>query len=127
VAATGPGTRPAGTGRSRLELGRWLGPPRALSLAARGRLCCADLVTHRFPLAGIGAAFRVLRDRDDDPVKVVIVLQPVTGRSVAEEPAREPGQPGRPPGPRFHPVGPVHRVQAGVRAQPAQRLGLPLR
>lgn len=46
---------------------------RALSLAARGRLRCADLVTHRFPLAGIGAAFRVLRDRDGDPVKVVIV------------------------------------------------------
>jgi L-iditol 2-dehydrogenase len=46
---------------------------RALSLAARGRLRCAELVTHRFPLADIGEAFRVLRERDGDPVKVVIV------------------------------------------------------
>lgn len=46
---------------------------RALSLAARGRLRCAELITHRFPLAGIGEAFRVLRDRDGDPVKIVIV------------------------------------------------------
>ena len=46
---------------------------RALSLAARGRLRCAELVTHRFPLAGIAEAFRVLRDRGGDPVKIVIV------------------------------------------------------
>ena len=46
---------------------------RALSLAARGRLRCAELVTHRFPLADIAEAFRVLRDRDGDPVKVVLV------------------------------------------------------
>ena len=46
---------------------------RALSLAARGRLRCAELVTHRFPLAGIAEAFRVLQDRDGDPVKVVVM------------------------------------------------------
>ena len=46
---------------------------RALSLAARGRLRCAELVTHRFPLAGIAEAFRVLRDRSGDPVKIVIM------------------------------------------------------
>lgn len=46
---------------------------RALSLAARGRLRCAELVTHRFPLDDIGTAFRVLRDRDGDPVKVVVI------------------------------------------------------
>lgn len=33
----------------------------------------AELVTHRFPLAGIAEAFRVLRDRDGDPVKIVVV------------------------------------------------------
>jgi hypothetical protein len=44
-----------------------------------------------------------------------------------QEPAGELGHAGLPPGPGFLAVGPAHRVQAGVRAQPAQRLGLPLR
>jgi L-iditol 2-dehydrogenase len=46
---------------------------RAVSLARRDRLPGADLVTHRFPLDEIGAAFAALRGRDGDPIKVVIV------------------------------------------------------
>ena len=45
---------------------------RAVEMAARGRLRCADLITHRFPLEDIGEAFRVVRERDGDPLKVVI-------------------------------------------------------
>ena len=45
---------------------------RAVSLAANGRLAGAELVTHRFTLEHIGEAFRTLRERDGDPVKVVI-------------------------------------------------------
>jgi L-iditol 2-dehydrogenase len=46
---------------------------RAVSLAAQGKLRGADMVTHRFPLKEIATAFRVVRERDGDPVKVVIV------------------------------------------------------
>ena len=46
---------------------------RAVSLAAQGKLRGAELVTHRFGLEEIAEAFRVLRERDGDPVKVVIV------------------------------------------------------
>lgn len=46
---------------------------RAVALAARGRLRCAEMVTHRFPLDEIAEAFRVVRERDGDPVKVVVV------------------------------------------------------
>ena len=46
---------------------------RAVALAAQGKLRGAELVTHRFPLEDITTAFRVVRDRDGDPVKVVIV------------------------------------------------------
>jgi L-iditol 2-dehydrogenase len=46
---------------------------RAVSLAARRRLAGAELVTHRFPLEEISDAFRVLREREGDPVKVVLV------------------------------------------------------
>jgi L-iditol 2-dehydrogenase len=46
---------------------------RAISLAARGRLRGAEMVTHRFSLDEISEAFRVVRDRDGDPVKVVII------------------------------------------------------
>jgi L-iditol 2-dehydrogenase len=45
---------------------------RAVALAAQGRLHGAELVTHRFPLADIATALRVVRDRDGDPVKVVV-------------------------------------------------------
>jgi L-iditol 2-dehydrogenase len=45
---------------------------RAVALAAQGRLRGAELVTHRFPLADIAEALRVVRDRDGDPVKVVV-------------------------------------------------------
>jgi L-iditol 2-dehydrogenase len=45
---------------------------RAVSLASRGRLAGEELVTHRFPLETIGDAFRALRERDGDPLKVVI-------------------------------------------------------
>lgn len=45
---------------------------RAVSLAARGRLAGEELVTHRFPLEEIGTALTALRERDGDPVKVVI-------------------------------------------------------
>jgi L-iditol 2-dehydrogenase len=46
---------------------------RAVALAAQGKLRGAELVTHRFPLADIATAFRVVRHRDGDPVKVVIL------------------------------------------------------
>ena len=46
---------------------------RAVALAAQGKLRGAEMVTHRFPLEDIGTAFRTLRDRAGDPVKVVIL------------------------------------------------------
>lgn len=46
---------------------------RAVALAAAGKLHGAEMVTHRFPLEEIAEAFRVVRERDGDPVKVVIV------------------------------------------------------
>jgi L-iditol 2-dehydrogenase len=46
---------------------------RAVALATQGKLRGADMVTHRFPLEDIATAFRVVRERDGDPVKVVIV------------------------------------------------------
>lgn len=46
---------------------------RAVSLAAQGKLRGAELVTHRFGLEDIATAFRVVREREGDPVKVVIV------------------------------------------------------
>jgi L-iditol 2-dehydrogenase len=46
---------------------------RALSLAAQGRIRGRELVTHHFPLEQIQEAFRVVREREGDPIKVVIV------------------------------------------------------
>ena len=46
---------------------------RALSLAAQGKIRCGELVTHRFPLDQIQEGFRVARERDGDPIKVVFV------------------------------------------------------
>ncbi len=46
---------------------------RAVSLAAQGRLHGADLVTHEFALEDIAEAFRVMRERIDDPIKIVII------------------------------------------------------
>jgi L-iditol 2-dehydrogenase len=46
---------------------------RAVALAAQGKLRCAEMVTHHFALDDIATAFRVLRDREGDPLKVVIV------------------------------------------------------
>jgi L-iditol 2-dehydrogenase len=46
---------------------------RAVALAVQGWLRGAELVTHHFPLEDIVEAFRVVRDRDGDPVKVVVV------------------------------------------------------
>ena len=46
---------------------------RAVSLAAQGRMRGAELVTHEFPLEDIAEAFRVMRERIDDPIKIVIV------------------------------------------------------
>jgi L-iditol 2-dehydrogenase len=46
---------------------------RALSLAAQGKIRGRDLVTHHFPLEQIQEAFRVVRERDGDPIKVVVV------------------------------------------------------
>jgi L-iditol 2-dehydrogenase len=46
---------------------------RAVALARDGRLRGRELVTHHFPLEDIAEAFRVLRTRDGDPVKVVVV------------------------------------------------------
>jgi L-iditol 2-dehydrogenase len=42
-------------------------------LAAQGRLHGADLVTHEFPMEDIAEAFRVMRERVDDPIKIVII------------------------------------------------------
>ena len=47
--------------------------------------------------------------------------------SAAQEPAGELRYPGRPAGPGFLAVGPAHRAQPGVRAQPAQWFRLPFR
>jgi L-iditol 2-dehydrogenase len=46
---------------------------RAVSLAAQGRMRGAELVTHEFPLEAIAEAFRVMRERLGDPLKVVII------------------------------------------------------
>ncbi|MBO0848217.1 MAG: alcohol dehydrogenase catalytic domain-containing protein [Pseudonocardia sp.] len=46
---------------------------RAVAMAEAGRLCGARLVSHRFPLEEIAEAFRVVRERDGDPMKVVLV------------------------------------------------------
>jgi L-iditol 2-dehydrogenase len=46
---------------------------RAVSLAAQGRLRGAELVTHSFDLDDIAEAFRVVRERDGDPLKVVLI------------------------------------------------------
>jgi len=45
---------------------------RAVALAAQGRIRGAEMVTHRFPLEEIATALRVVRDRDGDPVRVVV-------------------------------------------------------
>ena len=46
---------------------------RALSLAAQGKIRGRELVTHPFPLEAIQEGFRVVRERDGDPIKVVFV------------------------------------------------------
>jgi L-iditol 2-dehydrogenase len=46
---------------------------RGVALAAAGMLRCGELITHRFALADIGEAFRVLRERAGEPLKVVVV------------------------------------------------------
>jgi L-iditol 2-dehydrogenase len=46
---------------------------RALSLARQGKIRGRDLVTHRFPLEDIQEGFRILREREGDPIKVVII------------------------------------------------------
>jgi L-iditol 2-dehydrogenase len=46
---------------------------RAVSLAAQGRLRGSDLITHEFPLEDIAEAFRVMRERIDEAIKIVIV------------------------------------------------------
>jgi L-iditol 2-dehydrogenase len=46
---------------------------RALSLAAQGKIRGRDLVTHHFPLEQIREGFRVLAEREGDPIKVVFV------------------------------------------------------
>ncbi|HEV3086819.1 MAG TPA: zinc-binding dehydrogenase, partial [Candidatus Cybelea sp.] len=46
---------------------------RALSLAKQGSLRGAELVTHHFPLDDIQEGFRVVREREGDPIKVVFV------------------------------------------------------
>jgi L-iditol 2-dehydrogenase len=46
---------------------------RAVALAASGALQGKRLVTHHFPLEDIAEAFRVISEREGDPLKVVIV------------------------------------------------------
>lgn len=45
---------------------------RAVALAERGQLNAGRLISHRFALDDIGEAFRVVRERDGDPLKVVL-------------------------------------------------------
>ncbi|WP_163506834.1 zinc-dependent alcohol dehydrogenase [Fodinicola acaciae] len=54
-----------GEGRNNVE--------RAVALAASGQMRGKELVTHRFPLDQITEAFRVMSEREGDPVKVVVV------------------------------------------------------
>ena len=46
---------------------------RALSLVAQGKVRGRDLVTHRFPLDEIQEGFRVVREREGDPIKLVFI------------------------------------------------------
>lgn len=46
---------------------------RAVAMAAAGGLKGEELVSHRFALDDIAEAFRVVRERDGDPMKVVVV------------------------------------------------------
>ena len=46
---------------------------RALSLAKQGNFHGAELVTHHFALDDIKEGFRVVREREGDPIKVVFV------------------------------------------------------
>lgn len=46
---------------------------RALSLAAQGKLTGKELVTHHFKLDDIMEGFRVVREREGDPIKAVFV------------------------------------------------------
>lgn len=45
---------------------------RALALAEKGRFRGGELVTHEFPIEEINEALRVMRERDGDPIKVVV-------------------------------------------------------
>ena len=45
---------------------------RAVALAGRGQLNAGNLISHRYPLEDIAEAFRVVREREGDPLKVVI-------------------------------------------------------
>lgn len=47
---------------------------RAVALAEMGRLKGEELVTHEFPLEDIAEALRVVRERDGDPLKVVVAF-----------------------------------------------------
>jgi L-iditol 2-dehydrogenase len=46
---------------------------RALSLVEQGKMRGGELVTHRFPLEQIREGFRVVAEREGDPIKVVFV------------------------------------------------------
>jgi L-iditol 2-dehydrogenase len=59
---------------------------RAVSLAVQGKLRGAEMVTHHVPLENISEAFRIVRERDGDPVKVVVV--PLSGGGGGGVPAR---------------------------------------
>jgi L-iditol 2-dehydrogenase len=46
---------------------------RALSLAAQGKIRGRELVTHHLPLEQIEEGFRILREREGEPIKLVFV------------------------------------------------------
>jgi L-iditol 2-dehydrogenase len=46
---------------------------RAISLAVQGKAPRREMVTHRFGLDDIAEAFRVVRERAGDPVKVIVI------------------------------------------------------
>jgi threonine dehydrogenase-like Zn-dependent dehydrogenase len=47
---------------------------RSVSLAARGLLHTAPLITHRLPLESISEAFDVVAERRDEAIKVVLQI-----------------------------------------------------
>ncbi|MDR1447125.1 MAG: zinc-binding dehydrogenase, partial [Treponema sp.] len=61
---------------NQLEIYGAVGEPRVwkplLTLIASGRINVKDMVTHRFPLADISRGFEIMRDKKENPIKIVL-------------------------------------------------------